>query len=572
MNMKICKSCMYANLQNQTFCNHCKYRINTQAPTFPSPTPTQTRPPQGDNRPPRVPQQPQSTQRPPSGNSQGSSSCGINFFASNGWESSWSSFVSSTAGKKNGIILTNTKNCPSDKKDDFVQTLERYISHVEKSGTSYCILDLATQRVKPMSSGDSNVSLDFVISLLTKVYDVAQINYLMIVGDKESVPAAKWENPIYDNGGDSDRYVDSDVPYVFLCAKSLFDGKQRDKNIRVGRVPSSAGNGFAEAKLYFANNIKYHNPNRNIKAVSLSAEEWAYVSGKNFASVNPDLNNCPPCSFVKGASQMLIEHDPLYNLYCFNIHGMAVQNVWLSGDSTIAMNPASLPADPKSAYVIATEACYGAKPTIRNGKEQSILMTALQNKCLGFLGSTQIAYGTTDLALIFGCEPMCADIMVGHFVECVGKGYALGDAYLAAWSKLSGHSNALENIKTLCSFALYGDPAAELTATMGKKVVNNNKKIVIPVAEKVTKMPMTKVASKSALSIQSFVREHFADFADSQPTFYVLNNGKVSSNKVANGLSPEMKATYVSKKSKCPQILHLYFNAEGKVTSICVSK
>ena len=572
MNMKICRSCIYVNSQNKTFCNNCKYKTNAQAPTITTIPTMPTRPPQGENRPPRAPQQPQSTQRPQNGNAQGSSSCGANFFERNGWESSWSSFVKTAGGRKNGIILTNTKACPSDKKKDFMQALERYVAHAEKNGTSYCILDMATQKVKPMSSSDANITLDFVISLLTKVYDVAQINYLMIVGDRESVPSAKWENPIYDNGGDNDRYVDSDVPYVFLCAKSLFDGTHTDKNIRVGRVPSSAANGFSEAKLYFENTIKYHDPKRNIKAVSLSAEEWSYVSSKNFESVHPDLNNCPPSSFVKGASEKLIEHDPLYNLYCFNIHGMAIQNVWLSGDSTIAMNPTSLPGNPKSAYVMATEACYGAKPVIRNGKEQSILMTALQNRCLGFLGSTQIAYGTTDIALIFGLEPMCADIMVGHFVECVGKGYALGDAYLSAWSKLSGHSNALENIKTLCSFALYGDPTAELTVATGKKVVNNNKKIVIPVAENVTKMPMTKVASKSALSIQSFVREHFADFANSQPTFYILNNGNKSSNKVANGSSPEMKATYVNKKSKYQQILHLYFNADGKVTSICVSK
>ena len=560
--MKICSYCIYQKEKSSIYCKNCKYKssagelLNTDFITPPSVI--------------GLPRE-NSTRR-------------TNYpFLDNNWTSKWKRIASDSSAVRHGIILTNTEKCPEELKGEYKKILDDFIAYKLNKKTMYCVLDMANQSVLGRSASVAGNNVTFIVDVLKKIYEVAPIEYLLIVGDRNAIDSIKWNNGLYseDGNGDRDRYVDSDIPYVFLDTKSLFDGKPTDKSICVGRVSSSAETGFPEAKAYFANTMKYLDESKKINACSLSAEEWKNVSLMNFAGAKPKIYSCPPYSFVEGVGLSCIPRSTPYNLLCFNLHGAPIQNIWASGDGSIAMTPSSLPSDPNTAYVIGTEACYGAKPVIKNGKEQSILMTALQNRCVGFLGSTQIAYGIPDIALAYNQLPSCADVLVGHFAECVAHGYPLGDAYLDAWKKLSGAGSRLEEIKTLCSFALYGDPTVQITGDNGKTlpISLKTKRIVKPSISISLKMAETNISIASAKSVESFVNTYFSSFCHAKPKYYKLSNEQdnyimsSSNSKITTvKAGEEYKATYVDTRSKVTRILHVYFNSKGNVTGTFVSK
>jgi hypothetical protein len=325
--------------------------------------------------------------------------------------------------------------------------------------------------------------------------------------------------------------------------------------------------------------MSLHEERRELNSVTLSAEEWGNTTRTAFSGLSPHSYECPPYSFVEGAGRYRISNEYPFDLMCFNLHGSAVHNGWVSGNGTAGINPKFLPTDPDRLYVIGTEACYGAKPVIRRTTEQSMLITALRNRCIGFLGSTQIAYGITDRMLAMGSKPMCADVMVGKFADLVHKGYPLGDAYIEAWSAVSTSCNVpdLENVKTLCSFALYGDPTATFASgremkASAKGMVSRLHKPAVDMSMKIEKVSADSFALKA---VNNFVLNNFPECYGTGATVYKADISAGPGSIPAlykSDKAPEYKATYAKTNNNITNILHVYFNDKGEVTRVYASK
>lgn len=499
------------------------------------------------------------------------------------WLKGWKEAATDPRFEKHGIILTNTEKCRAEQRGEFMAAVNKYIDYKAAGGVKYYLLDLSDGKAVTRSSTLAVNDPQFIVHLLRQAYDLAPIEYLMIIGDRNVVGSAKWQNGLYREGGmgDGDKFVDSDLPYVFLENRSLFDGNPANRSIKVGRVPASGDWGFATAQCYLANVMRFHKERRDLNSITMSAAEWGNVTRNVYSKISPLSYDCPPYSFVEGHGNYNISRDYPYDLMCFNLHGSPMHNAWQSGDGTIGMSSASLPTHAGRLYVLGSEACYGAKPIIKRTTEQSVLITALRNNCLGFLGSTQIAYGITDRLYDLGAKPMCADIMVGRFADLVHRGYALGDAYIEAWDAVARSSNDLESTKTLCSFALYGDPTAVLARQDKIKISSKSKSSPIqkPFVDISSKMRSADIRKMPFHTVDRFISENLPEYrgnvvgvykVESSPN-HNLRFSPISYNK--NGEEyEEYKATYQSKENGITSILQVYFNEKGDIDRVYVSK
>ena len=374
----------------------------------------------------------------------GRKAAGERVFAGADWRSVWSA-KRAGAGRL-GVILTNTQGLANA--DAFMQAMNSYIDYKAQRGVDYCLLDVKDQQVCPLY----NFGVDDMVDLLTCVYSVAVPDYLMIVGDSTVIPRAEWYNPC----NDGDDTVPSDLAYTSLYTGSPWDGVIYDfENItQVGRIPAKAEDGFATAIKYF-NNTKTFEGYAAAKSFAYSALVWEQTSRVEFAHLNPYLVTSP-----RYTSDNLGRIGSEYNLACFNLHGSDDDHAWYGQegwDYPEAFNRDLLPIN--KGYALLTEACYGARPLYTN----SIVVTAMENNCIAFVGSTMIAYGYGDGGIC------CADVIAQNFTRGIASGDTAGKAFLGALSALSSPGMCEQDIKTMAEFALYGDPSVTLIAGAAKK-------------------------------------------------------------------------------------------------------
>lgn len=368
-----------------------------------------------------------------------------NIFASANWKNAW--YEKRTNADKLGIVLINTSGVYTA--DAFMQALNSYIAHKAARGVQYYVLDIKDQLVRNLSA----LNIEETTELLRDVYSVAVPEYVMIVGDSTVIPCAEWINVC----NDSDETVPSDLAYITLYTGSPWDGVRFDfENIpQIGRIPAKAENGFATAIRYFNNMMLFEGYNAT-KSFAYSALVWEQTSRVEFAHLRPDLVTSPIYT-----SANLGRVGGEYNLACFNLHGSDDSHAWYGQegwDFPEAFNKDLLPVN--GGYALLTEACYGARPTY----SESIVVNALENNCIAFVGSSKIAYGCGDGSLC------CADIIAQSFTKGFVNGMTAGKAFLSALSALtSPHYMCEEDIKTLAEFALYADPSVTLIAGAAKK-------------------------------------------------------------------------------------------------------
>ncbi|MBO5851329.1 MAG: hypothetical protein J6R29_03235, partial [Clostridia bacterium] len=383
-------------------------------------------------------------------------------FDSENWEEAWTE-------KRNkntllGIILTDTTKAVND---EFANALNEYVDYKLKNGIEYVILDLKSQCVCSVESG----SCEDLVDLLNTIYEVEIPDYLLIVGDDTVIPKMKWKN----QSADDDLDVPSDLPYITLDTASPWSGVEYDfSNLTVvGRIPAIPENGFIHAINYFNNAKKFAGYN-NATAFAYSAMEWYKTSQAEFSPIRPLLITSPDytCNAdraKRNGLKLLGKLDCKYNLLCFNLHGTDSDHKWygqLKDSYPDAFSQELLPKS-DSGYVLMTEACYGARPLINKNGGQSIVVHALSNNCMGFVGSTRIAYGQANGHI------SCADVIANVFTESVAKGETCGQAFLLALDKLYKDKMNEAEIKTLAEFALYGDPSIVLVKSSSAKKVGN---------------------------------------------------------------------------------------------------
>ncbi len=300
----------------------------------------------------------------------------------------------------------------------------------------------------------------------------AMIGALFILGGPEVIPFHALPNPV----SDDDAEVPSDNPYG-----------ARDENFYapewpVGRLPGGVDDDPAVLLAYLRRAIAYHQALlhrppwyrrllqwiqrpfvRRRQSHGYAAAVWASAARTVFRAIGPAkaLVTSPPHH---------AENLPPWNgthLAYFNLHGLANAPAWYgqrprpngvrAEDYPVALRPEDIPHRFKPPRVAFSEACYGAHLDGRTS-EEAIALRLLETGTLGFVGSTVTAYGAVKPPL------GGADLLAWHFWHEVKRGLPLGEAL--RWAKYAFAREMYqrqgfldgEDLKTLLSFVLYGDP------------------------------------------------------------------------------------------------------------------
>lgn len=480
----------------------------------------------------------------------------IYLFSEYNWRDRWGK-VSKKSDISLGILLTNTKKC--SEQSAFRDAMEKYIAYKAGEGIFYFVLDMANEKVC-QKNGSSE--LKDVLDVLKQIYRVFIPTYLMIVGDRNVIASAKWEN----GARDSDQYVDSDLPYMTLDMTSPWEGQRYhfEQSVCVARIPSSAQAGFIEACTYFRNTMeKTNHLHDSIYGFSLSAEIWDPISRKihTDAMTSGIYFTSPPKGVSEFDRYLPSVNGKIPNLLYFNLHGSRHDEFWygqIKSTYPTAFSPKCL-KNLSGAYMIGTEACYGAKPVL--SETESMLSTALKSGCLAFLGSSQIAYGQLQNPAVD------ADIIVGEYLKNLSLGETAGNAYRMALAKLHCARANDTNIKTMAEFALYGDPSAAIissskTYSKGQSCAKERSIYVsMPDVRRAVQLRLAKVSAEIAQKLSVYVKHQHPEFANITPSYYEVK-----------GLGG-YQAIYEGKfRAEDPQILKVYFDDCGTVTDVYVSK
>ena len=486
-------------------------------------------------------------------------------FKSINWKKEWQKAAEDAAGEELGIMMVSEGRLVSQlgvEADEVREVIANYMRNADKRGVHYYYLDLGNNAVGTVDGSD----VAGIVSLLRRIVDVARPKYLFILGNEEIIDVATWENETKDG----DEKVFSDLAYSTLDTTSPWEGQEFNATeaLRVGRLPTTDGR-FDDFQAYFENASQGIGKIGDIRPYGLSALAWEEESNDEYSAVSDDEVDTSPNVTVEDAGERI--YDSNANLLFFNLHGSDDTEYWYGqrGDSyPKAVSPAIFEDYPRC-FFLGVEACYGAR-FIGLEPDESIVKTALANKCLALLGASMIAYGTSEP------EGNCADIVIGEYIKHIAKGETAGDAHIAGLKKLTSASEMDDSdIKTLAEFALYGDPSActgknkNLGAMKGlmKRLGGVPKGIHIPMPDvrKATKLCLAEVDAKIERAIDDFVATTLMPairqkgLAVEQKTFR-MRNGKLN------------QKLYSVESEHIPQIAKVYFDDSGKIHKALLSK
>jgi hypothetical protein len=489
----------------------------------------------------------------------------FDLFAGSDWKSNWAAFVKDAAGLETGIILTRQSALLSQvgmDGDDFASFISEYAGNCRNRGVAYAYLGL-----DPFPGGNGS-SVSSVVVSLRKVVDVARPKYLFILGSETVVDVVRWEN----EGADNDNDVPSDLCYSTLDTNSPWKGQRYDFDevVRVGRLPTFPDETADEFTFYFENVTRHTGRLGKTVPYGLSALVWEKESNNEYGAISSQTVDVSP-DVEKNSVGQRIGDD--VNLMFFNLHGSDGDKYWYGQegeDYPEAFSPQVL-ADRDGAYMLGVEACYGAKFIGGLGPHDSILLTALQNKCLAFLGSSRIAYGQSNP------EGSCADIVVGTFVKCLADGQSAGDAHCEGLKRLFEDNDAPDDsdIKTLAEFALYGDPSVRMNASRAQDVQAppawsrcefSGLRVPMPDVRRAVSMALAQVNARIEGLVDDFVARNVL------PEFGRIGIGAARQKTVKMRNSGLYQKIYALERGPVRTIAKVYFDAGGRIRKAVVSK
>lgn len=242
----------------------------------------------------------------------------------------------------------------------------------------------------------------------------------------------------------------------------------------ISRLPTETGFmslSFQDTVGYYLDRCKELNANLQInKSIGLSTLSWLHCSKyimKGIPSVVPNIEE----GIVKGhmyvspnfhidnpdglMASMFLQNSLLADMCLFNLHGdILSHNCNYYGEP--GMDNAFSPEMAAKIHVdlICSLACYGARHTGYTARS-SIMMSALYNNVMLFMGSCQPAYLCTDR---FSYSDLFAKLFMYNLAKGVPAGEALLRAkitYLQRFGLIDGFSLAY---LTISEFNLFGNP------------------------------------------------------------------------------------------------------------------
>lgn len=475
-----------------------------------------------------------------------------NLFNKENWKETWAAevFRGRQACCGVGILLINTKECYDT--NNIEEAIRSFLCTKERQGIRYYCLDLSKEMVcKTRGYG----SVEKVIQVLQAIYQVAVPDYLLIVGDTDSVGSKRWKN----QAEDYDEFVCSDLPYSTMDLMSPWEGRQYDfeNAVLVGRIPSCAKTGFMEACSYFRNYVSMDCIAEQIVPFGLSAFQWKEVSEDIYSQFSDRLLLSPSVvvEYFDYAGIEMLNGDRNPNLLYFNLHGSDTENYWYGQqDSRMprAFSAAGLPK--RNGYVIGVEACYGAVQINQNKEPNSILLEAMQNGCLAYVGSDTLAYGGIRRGQDCG-----ADIIVSRFLYGVKGGQTFGESFLCAQNELwSSEYKDDVLLKTLAQFALYGDPSATLTRanafSRGKRFDDIKKQsVTMPDVSAAISLSLIQVSAQIEMTLSQYIDKNYQEFSGIRPKCYQVRGSHWN------------QAIYTKQIKNVRQVLRLFYDRSGNV-------
>lgn len=475
---------------------------------------------------------------------------------------------------ENGVIVTNLKKLSSQlgtSPDSINKLLSEYIDFSKQRGISYSLLNLENQ---------NDLTVDKVIYALNQATLSSKIKYVFILGNEEIIPVTEYHN----ESGDSDEKVPSDLPYTVLDKTSPWSGIKYafDKMLRTGRLVSYNGESFEKFAAYFKNVMHYQNSFPAITSYSLSAKVWKNETDYEYKKISVPYNKACDSSPEVNVSTVENYIPKDANLLMFNLHGSNQTKFWYGQQEQEfpeAFEPKNIDAL-KAPFIIGVEACYGANYTGGFTEENSILVKALHKGCFSLLGSSRIAYGTSEP------QGNNADFMIGEFLKQIKDGTSAGDAHVAGIKRVICDSKDFSDveIKTIAEFNLFGDPSvsagsfaksqeesetsssSSTTSTSSSKSFGSNipsLNVNMPDIRQAVRLSLAKVDSKIETAINTYVYEKYAFMKDSIPTTYRIE-GK--------DLFQSIYSTKGAKDGIINQTVRVYYDRNGTIKKEAESK
>ncbi|WP_295935622.1 C25 family cysteine peptidase [uncultured Alistipes sp.] len=305
-------------------------------------------------------------------------------------------------------------------------------------------------------------------------------NYLFIIGGGDVIPMPVVPHYI-DDPDSSDSDIDTDIPYAYILGEKTYhkfgtaELFQYEQYFHVGRLPLAANASLDDlvgylrcaAKSFDAVNIK-----RSFGLTDLtwlSASVWVSDPfrrhklyrgderlSEQFFTRNLYISPCVTSSLVDKV------FDRTADMFYFNLHGSDAPTMCsfyasYNDDLYEAITPRQLAAAEKPNMVV-TEACYGAKFQDYN-RGETMLLAAMANKTLVYLGSSRIAWGVSQ------CDSQAklnnADRIANVYMARLLEGHTAGEAlFLARQSffEMNEEYFTPHQALTIVEFNLFGDP------------------------------------------------------------------------------------------------------------------
>lgn len=415
----------------------------------------------------------------------------------------------------NGIIFTNTEilaakfNQPQER---IRNAINNYcISLTNNSGFSYAVIDASTY-LTPQHAWQQHV--EFLKKVIDEIGITPYMLTLFIIGGSDIIPMPIINLP---DEFDVAKDIDSDVPYAYLISDTIPFEKyaniiSRKEFMFVGRLPFAADSTFASLDHYLkmaaenAQGIKlskgYAIENIARKPVSATVLNPAYRAAlftnisdeKNesryqYETLYSSLPNHIDATFESLSNMPQTEtFDYSANFYYCLLHGdeaplnshffgeYLVKNE-KTGTTRAAAYPIALTTtnigNAENTNIFITSACYGGK-FIRYRKKDSMLLSALENKTLIYMGASRTSYSA-----LINKEIMEQDLRLNQRIANVFIDSLLGSERLPCGMAMhkarfetifpDGNFNGSTALYDALIYNLYGDPQLRCTLSSQKE-------------------------------------------------------------------------------------------------------
>ena len=283
-------------------------------------------------------------------------------------------------------------------------------------------------------------------------------DYIVLLDGPDVIPHIVLDNPV---PNDDDYTVDSDLPYASSSGYAKEVARYLKVTRVVGRIPNVPGATDPTRIIDFLSTSAKANPvpaTRYKNYFGLSAEVWEQSTKMSVdAAFGDNASVCiAPPSAPPGTDGELAKLS-----HFINCHGASLSPEFFGQrdrNYPVAMSSKQVSTKAVPGTVIAAECCYGGQlyDPILAGVDDPICIAYLAKGALGFVGSTNIAYGPA-------VSNAQADLLTQFFFERVLAGASLGRALLQARQRFITTQKMTNpiNLKTLAQFVLLGDPSRQ---------------------------------------------------------------------------------------------------------------